>query len=76
MSAEGKIRKIGNSLGVILPSYMLKKLRVGEGDTVVISIEDEEIKIKNSEAVKQSDDDFKEKVIAILDEYFREHGNK
>jgi putative addiction module antidote len=76
MDAEGKIRKIGNSLGVILPSAMLKKLDVKDGDTVYISLEDDGIKIRNIEQ-KQIDDDFKQKVITIIEEYMKkEHGSK
>jgi putative addiction module antidote len=72
MSSEGKIRKIGNSLGVIIPATMLKKLDVQDGDTVYISLEDDGIKIRNTEQ-KQIDDDFKQKVITILNEYMKEH---
>ena len=32
-----KIRKIGNSLGLVLPKEALARLRVGEGDTVYIT---------------------------------------
>lgn len=73
--AEGKIRKIGNSLGVILPSNMLKKIGAELGDNIMISYENGEIKINNPDKDKIGDE-FKEKVIAILDEYFKEHGNK
>jgi len=31
------IRKIGNSAGIILPSVMLKKLHLSEGDAIEIS---------------------------------------
>jgi putative addiction module antidote len=75
MDAEGKIRKIGNSLGVILPSAMLKKLEVQDGDTVYISLEDDGIKIRNTKQ-KQIDDDFKQKVITIIEQYMKEHKNK
>jgi putative addiction module antidote len=34
---ELKIRKIGNSLGVILPKEALGKLRVSEGDVIYLS---------------------------------------
>lgn len=34
---ELKIRKIGNSLGVVLPKETLALLRAGEGDTLVVS---------------------------------------
>ena len=34
MNAKLKVRKIGNSAGVVLPKEMLSRLRVGEGDTI------------------------------------------
>jgi putative addiction module antidote len=32
-----KVRKIGNSLGVILPREVISQLKVGEGDSVALS---------------------------------------
>lgn len=32
-----KVRRIGNSLGVVLPKEVLAKLRVGEGDQLSVS---------------------------------------
>jgi putative addiction module antidote len=32
-----KIRKIGNSLGVVLPKAVLARLRVGEGDVLSLA---------------------------------------
>lgn len=32
-----KVRRIGNSLGVVLPKEVLAKLRVGEGDSLSVS---------------------------------------
>lgn len=32
-----KVRRIGNSLGVVLPKEVLAKLNVGEGDTLSVS---------------------------------------
>ena len=32
-----KIRKVGNSLGVILPAEDLARLKVGEGDQLILS---------------------------------------
>jgi putative addiction module antidote len=32
-----KVRRIGNSLGVVLPKEVLAKLRVGEGDLLSVS---------------------------------------
>jgi putative addiction module antidote len=34
MNTKLKIRKFGNSAGVILPKNLLVRLRVGEGDTL------------------------------------------
>jgi antitoxin MazE len=75
MEVEKKIRKIGNSLGVVIPSDMLKEIGVKDGDTVYLSIEDGEIIIR-SESQKETNDKFKEKVIAIIEEYMEEHDKK
>ena len=32
-----KVRRIGNSLGVVLPKDVLAKLRVGEGDSLAVA---------------------------------------
>ncbi|MBM3860426.1 MAG: AbrB/MazE/SpoVT family DNA-binding domain-containing protein [Verrucomicrobia bacterium] len=37
MVLELKIRKVGNSVGVILPKQALSHLKVGEGDTVSVT---------------------------------------
>lgn len=75
MEVKIKIRKIGNSLGLILPSEMLKKIEVENGDTVFVSLEDGEIVIRNDEQ-KENNDKFKEKVLAIIEEYMEEHEKK
>ncbi len=36
MTLELKLRKIGNSVGVVLPKEALAFLKVGEGDTVSV----------------------------------------
>jgi putative addiction module antidote len=74
MEVERKIRKIGNSLGVLLPSDMLKEIGVENGDNVFVSVEDGEIKIR-SVSQKEANDKFKEKVITIIEEYLEEHGD-
>jgi putative addiction module antidote len=75
MEEERKIRKIGNSLGVLLPSEMLKRIGVENGDTVFVSLENGEIIIRNEDK-KESNDKFKEKVLAIIEEYMEEHEKK
>lgn len=37
MNMELKIKKFGNSAGVILPKELLARLRVGQGDSVYVS---------------------------------------
>ena len=37
MTLELKVRKIGNSLGVVLPKEALLRLNVEEGDTLTLS---------------------------------------
>ena len=36
MAVEAKVRKIGTSLGVIIPKERLEELAVKEGDTIII----------------------------------------
>lgn len=75
MEVEKKIRKIGNSLGVVIPSDFLKHIGVENGDQVFISVEDGEIKIRSQEQ-KKDNDHFKEKVLTIIEEYMKEHEKK
>ncbi len=37
MPIETKVRKIGNSLGIVLPKEALQALKVGEGDTLFLT---------------------------------------
>jgi putative addiction module antidote len=37
MPIETKVRKIGNSLGIVLPKEALQSLRVGEGATLYLT---------------------------------------
>jgi putative addiction module antidote len=37
MTLELKLRKVGNSLGVVLPKEALARLNAGEGDTLVLT---------------------------------------
>lgn len=75
MEVESRIRKIGNSLGIILPARLLKEIGVENGDTVYITVEDGELKIRNIEQ-KQENDEFKGRVLAIIEEYMEEHERK
>lgn len=37
MVIETKLRKIGNSVGIVLPKEVLAQLKAAEGDTVVLT---------------------------------------
>lgn len=37
MNIEAKVRKIGNSLGIVIPKEALQALRVKEGDTLYLT---------------------------------------
>ncbi len=37
MNTELKVRKIGNSAGVVLPKELLARLRIGPGDTLPVT---------------------------------------
>jgi putative addiction module antidote len=37
MAIETKVRKIGNSLGIVLPKDALQALKVSEGDTLFLT---------------------------------------
>ena len=37
MTVELKLRKVGNSLGVVLPKEVLAHLKIGEGDTMTLT---------------------------------------
>jgi putative addiction module antidote len=71
MEVERKIRKVGNSLAVILPSDFLKQMKLEEGDNVYMSYEHEKI-ILSKYGQNEKDQQFKDKVIKILDEYLEE----
>jgi putative addiction module antidote len=45
-----KVRKIGNSLGVVLPKDVLAKLNVGEGDQLAVSDTPEGVALTGADA--------------------------
>ncbi len=53
-----KVRKIGNSLGVVLPKDVLAKLKVGEGDELSVS------ETPDGVALERSDAEFQEQIEA------------
>lgn len=48
-----KVRKIGNSLGVVLPKDVLAKLRVGEGDELTVSERPDGVALQRHDAELQ-----------------------
>jgi putative addiction module antidote len=67
MEVERKIRRIGNSLGVHIPSKIIKQMELEEGDAVYVSYKEDKIIITRS--TDEVTDELKNKVIQILDEY-------
>lgn len=59
MVVELKLRKIGNSVGVVLPKEVLNHLRVGEGDTICVTET-----VDRSLRVGPSNDEFKKQMEA------------
>jgi putative addiction module antidote len=58
MNTKLKIRKFGNSAGVILPKDLLARLRVGEGDTLFVTDAPEGVRLT------AADPDFEAKMAA------------
>ncbi|MCQ6268394.1 AbrB/MazE/SpoVT family DNA-binding domain-containing protein [Fictibacillus sp. WQ 8-8] len=69
MEKDIKIRKVGNSLGVIIPFEMLKNLGVGEDDLVRMTYDNGKIIITNNP--ESSEAKFKERIFRIIDEYMK-----
>lgn len=59
MVVELKLRKIGNSVGVVLPKEVLARLKVGEGDTICVTEA-----VDGSLRVGPSNDEFKKQMDA------------
>ncbi len=68
MSKPLKIRKIGTSLGVVLPKELLIELGVGEGDTLY------PVRTPDGVSLTQYDPDFAETLDDSRD-YMRRHRN-
>ncbi|HMP71892.1 MAG TPA: AbrB/MazE/SpoVT family DNA-binding domain-containing protein [Kiritimatiellia bacterium] len=69
MSAKSKVRKIGNSYGIILPKETLQTLKVKEGDTLYLTEAPE-----NSIRVTVDHSDFAEKM-DIVDDLMNRYRN-
>ena len=62
MVLELKLRKIGNSIGVVLPKEVLTYLKAGEGDTICVTDAPD-----GSLRMGPSDDEFKQQMKAAED---------
>jgi putative addiction module antidote len=65
-----KVRKIGNSLGVILPKEILEHLHVAEGDTLTALETDEGVQLRRS--TDEFSQEFDEQMAAarrVMDRY-------
>lgn len=70
---EGKIRKVGNSLGVILPKQMIDELHLKSGDKVTIERKGANLELRPidpefedwAEAYKEVNTDYKDVLKAL-----------
>ncbi len=72
LSAERKVLKVGNSLGVTFPMEFLNKLGIHQGDEIQMELEEDKIVIKKSKKVdlpKGISQDFFEALNETLEEY-------
>ena len=44
---EAKVRRVGNSLGIIIPKEVSEALRFGHGDTIHVAIPSADLKTRN-----------------------------
>lgn len=66
--ASLKIRKIGNSLGVVLPKDLLEQLKAGEGDTLAVKRDGDGFRLEVSEAET-------ERLMELAEEIIEENRN-
>jgi putative addiction module antidote len=68
---EKKIRRIGNSLGIVLPAEILKEIQLSEGDIVDVELRKDkgEIILRNIK-ITSITDDFESRVIDVVEKYF------
>lgn len=72
---EGKIRKIGNSLGVILPKQLIEELHLKTGDKVSIARKGSNLEIRPidpefeewADAYRQLNTDYKDVLKALAE---------
>ena len=63
-----KVRKIGNSLGVVLPKDVLEQLGMNEGDNIVLT------KAENGFKISHEDDKFT-KTMELTEKFMKKYRN-
>lgn len=49
-----KARKVGNSLGVTIPSFVVKQLNIKDGDNLSLKLKDKEIIIRKEKTNEEN----------------------
>ncbi len=44
---EAKLRRVGNSLGILIPNELIQQLGFGDGDIIHVAIPSSDIKVRN-----------------------------
>lgn len=44
---EAKVRRLGNSLGIIIPNHLVQELGFGDGDTIQVAIPGMDMQSRN-----------------------------
>lgn len=70
MAYKTKLRKIGNSLGIVIPKEALQSMKVEEGETLYITEAPE-----GAVRVSTAEDDRFEKMMSIAEEGMRKYRN-
>lgn len=63
MNAKLKIRRFGNSSGVLLPKELLSRLRVGEGDTLYVTDSPEGVRLTAADPDFEAQMELAEKIM-------------
>jgi putative addiction module antidote len=66
---EGRIKKIGNGLGIAIPSELLEALGLQRGDILTFNLVDDTIVMKKSDVPSDFGIDFSEALHYFIDAY-------
>jgi putative addiction module antidote len=65
---NGKIRRIGNSLGVLVPAAMTERLGLEEGDEVVLDAEAGRLVVTPKQRAERAEQDIDATIARLVDE--------